>query len=237
MSIPNTDHGVTAAGIAVPAGSRAGLRRAGLAALVALIGMVVTPAFVIISSLFSDVDYSDPLIKQDPLSAMNQPVMGAVFGIQGLVVAAALAVMVVSLRQYLVQSMASELMALAGVVPVICWAVYGGAAALSYSSILQGDITTVQTDPAIRAMVGYAQMDTTQGLMGSAGVALMVSALFLHHGAGERGMSGRLFLTTSWILTVLAVVAYILGIGGFATVLAMPMMLLLTVTLLWRSRT
>lgn len=215
---------------------RALLRKAGMAALVAFAAMAATPVVVIGSSLFSEVNYSDPLIKQDPVTFMNDTAVGIAFGLQGLVVAAAVACLVVCIRRFLGTGLSSDLMLCAGAVPMVCWAIYGGATAQAYSSALQGNIVQVQGDAAVRAMVGYSNMSITQGLMGGAGVALAVWALLLHVSSGVRGLTGRLYAALVAGITALSLAATALGLGAMATLLSMPLMVVVALTLLQRSR-
>lgn len=222
-----------AAGNGGPAGL---LRKAGLAALVVFAAMLATPVLVFGSDLVSTVDYSDPLVRADPVTFMDNTAFGIIYGVQGIAVASALALMVVCLRRFLGPGMASDLMLLAGVLPVVCWLVVDTAIAQTYSSVLMGNILDVQADPAVRSMVGYSNIYITQGLAGAAGVGLAAWALLLHFAARTRGLTGRVYLSVATIAAVLAAVLAILGVGGFAVLLTPLLALMIGATLLHRSR-
>jgi len=236
MSTTTSRQGVSVPGTAATQDAPALLHRAGIAALVAFFAMLATPIIVFGTDLLGDVDYADPVVKQDPVTSMGTPLFGIIFGLQSLVVAASVAVMVLSFRRIAPSGLLSELMTLAGVIPVACWLIYGGATAQGYSSFLQGDIADVQADPAVRAMVGFAGIPATQGVLGAAGVTLVIWSLLLHYSSRAQGLTGRLYLGLVAGIAVLAAAAFIVGIGAAATLLSIPLTLVIAVTMLRRAR-
>lgn len=198
------------------------LRRAGIWCLVTAVAIVATPVtvFVIPWSALGG-QYDDPTVWRDPVATGALPWLGPVYGIQGLALAAAVAIAALALAEPL----GRRQLALAGLAGAFGWSllqlVIGGGSAAWYGAQIAAELASLQPDASVRKLIGYGDLLITQGLAGAAGLAalLWLAAVAVH--GRKSGWFGRTPLIATIVIAACNVIAYLLGYAAAASLLVL----------------
>lgn len=185
------------------------LRRAGVWCLVTVAGIVLTPITVFAipwSALGSQ--YEDPTAWRDPVVTGGLSWLGPLYGAQGLLQAASVVVAALILAEVLGRSK----LATAGLAGAFGWGLMqvmgGGSGAAWYGSQIAAQLSALQPDPAIRKMIGFADLLGTQGMAGAAGIAALIWLLAVAVLGRRAGWFGRAPLVVTVVVGTLIVLSF-----------------------------
>lgn len=214
-----------------------GIRRTGLAALVAAASIAVTPITVfLIPWTALDPAWSDPTAKND--LALSAPLwwLGLIYGLQGLALASAMTVAGFSVAPALGTGPWAKAGRMGAAGFAVMWLAIGAINAAMHSAAIAPDLVAVQADPAIRKMVGFAEILVMQGLAGSAGLCGLVWLLSVALCGRRAQLFGRGPLIVVTAFGVLMVAAYLFGYAAAATLLIACPLVMVGIRLLAASR-
>lgn len=216
---------------------RGSLRAAGIAAIVAVVATLITPLTVFGISPFVP-EWADPDFFRDPVNTGALPWLGAVYGVQGIVIGGALALLVVNVRRVLPSSVIRDVGAAGGLAGALGWLISGGSSAALYSRTWSSsvDFTTLVPDAGTRSLMSWTELLDTQGIVGAAGVGLGVWGLGLAVAGRRAGIVGRFYPVVAGIVAALVAVVYIVGAGAAGTLIALVVLAAAAVWALRASR-
>jgi hypothetical protein len=197
------------------------LRSAARAALIAAVGIVITPITVFGTGLVVP-DFNNQTLAQDPAWTRNFLALALVYGAQGILIAGAIALLVLHSRRVLAPSISRDLGTVAGLTTALGWLILGGSSAAQYSTALGGgELLKGVPDVATRSLVTLASLFTTQGIMGAAGVGLAVWGIILATTGRRQDVVGCVFPVFAWIFGVLSALVYVSGAGAAASLIGL----------------
>lgn len=213
------------------------LRTAARGAFIAAAFVVIVPVFVVLINVMAGTEtVYDATSFRDPVTWSVTPYIGILTAISGSGAGACLLAVAARLPEILPDAWARA--GRSGLtIAAMGYFVAAGGAAANYSTQITGTISQVQDDPAIRAMVGYADALATQGIGAASALGIGVVLVAIAFAGRRSGAVGAVAPWLAGVLTaaVLAAVGY--GIGGPASaVLAVPALLLVGFSFALRAR-
>lgn len=229
----------------VAATDRSVLRRAGWWTLTTGAAIASTPLFVFVipwQLLYPEtagVSGTNPLVR-DPAFTAQQPLQGVFIILFGLVFAVAIVAAAVNAGHRADPSRGLRGVPLGAAITAAALELAEVGMNGTMHSALQagfgGTLTSVQPDAAVREMVGIALLFVTQGLAGTAGLAVLAWLLATTAGLRRAGLLGRAPFVVLAVYSAISLIPFIVGLAAAVLLLSMFALFFTGIVLLVAAR-